>query len=156
GHSSPVVRGGQVFLTTADEEERRQYVMAFDRATGKTLWATAVHHREFMPLHPKNSHASATPPCDGKHVYCAFINHHAPPVTAVNLKGRAVWQTKAGAFRSEHGYGSSPVLYKSLVIVNGDSLKDCFVAALDTASGKVVWKTPRKTTGRHGDYATPV
>src|SRR5262249_43343937 len=46
--------------------------------------------------------------------------------------------------------------YKSLVIVNGDNLKDCFLAALDTRTGKAVWRTERKSTGRHGSYGTPL
>src|SRR5262249_33487548 len=72
------------------------------------------------------------------------------------LAGKILWQKKAGAFQSEHGYGSSPVLYKSLIIVNGDSLKGSFIAALDRQNGKMVWRTERKTTRRHGSYATPV
>lgn len=155
GHSSPIVCGDRVFLTTADESAKRQSVLAFDRKTGKPLWNTVAHEGGFPNKNPKNSHASATPACDGKQVYCAFLNHDALHVTATDLDGKIVWQKKAGAFRSQHGYGASPVLYGSLVIVSGDSLKDCFLAALDAASGKVVWRAKRKASGRNGDYATP-
>src|SRR4051794_10149099 len=131
GHSSPAVCGDKVFLTTADETAQKQFLLAFDRKTGKSLWTTLAHQGEFLRKNPKNSHASATPACDGERVYSVFVNHGGLHVTATDLDGKIVWQVEAGAFRSEHGYGSSPVLYKSLVIVNGDNLKDCFHVALD-------------------------
>src|SRR5262245_29533757 len=156
GHSSPVLWGDRIFLTTADEQEQTQRILAFDRNTGKPLWNVVAHKGGFLRKYPKNTQASATPACDGERVYAVFINTDGLHVTATDLEGKIVWRRQAGAFQSEHGYGSSPVLYKSLVIVNGDSLKGSFQAGLDRATGKVVWKTDRKTTGRHGNYATPV
>jgi outer membrane protein assembly factor BamB len=156
GYSSPVVVGDRVFLTTADETAVKQSVLAFDRTTGKPLWSTVTHEGGFGPINPKNSHASATPCCDGKRLYSPFLHEGALWVTATDPGGKIVWQTRAGDFQSQHGDGPSPVLYKSLVIVNGDSLKGSFVAALDTQRGEVVWKTPRTSTGRNGGYATPV
>ncbi len=156
GHSSPVLWGDRLFLTTADDRAGTQSALAFDRKTGKPLWSKQVHKGELPRKYPKNSHASATPACDDRHVYCVFVNDGGLHVTALDHKGNLAWQKKAGSFRSEHGYGSSPVLYRSLVIVNGDSLEGCFLAALDRSTGKVVWRTRRKTTGRHGSYATPL
>src|SRR5581483_4832521 len=156
GHSSPAVCGRRIFLTTADEPAQKQYLLAFDRATGKPLWQTLVHEGGFPHMNAKNSQASATPACDGARVYCPFVHDGARDVTATDLDGHQLWQTRAGDFKSQHGYGCSPVLYGALVIVNGDSLKGCFIAALDTATGKVVWKTERPTTGRHGSYSTPI
>ena len=156
GHASPIVVGDRVFLASADEQAEKQLMLAYDRKTGKELWATEVHQGGFMAKHGKNSHASATPACDGEHVFAAFINRNGLHVSATDLEGKIVWQSEAGTFGSEHGYGSSPVLYKSLVIVLGDNRKSCFVAALDRKTGKVVWRTDRKTTGRHGSYATPI
>src|SRR5262245_22242211 len=156
GHSSPVLWSERLFLTTADEAAKTQSILAFDRRTGKPLW-TVVAHRGGLPRkNPKNSHASATSACDGQRLYSAFVSGGALHVTATDLAGKVLWQKEAGSFSSEHGYGSSPVLWRGLVIVNGDSLKGCFVAALDRATGKVAWRTPRRTTGRHGSYATPV
>jgi outer membrane protein assembly factor BamB len=156
GHSSPIVCGTRVFLTTADEQAQEQRVLAFDRRTGKALWNTLVHQGGFPRKNPKNSHASATPACDGERVFSAFVFDDGLYVTATDLDGKILWQAAAGPFTSEHGYGSSPVLYQNLVIVNGDSLKGSFVAALDRKSGKTVWREERASTGRHGSYATPV
>lgn len=156
GHSSPIVWGNRVFLTTAEDAPQQQLVMAFDRDTGKELWRTAAHEGSFTRMHGKNSHASATPACDGERVFSAFINGTGLHVTCTDVTGKKLWQTEAGPFGSEHGYGSSPVLYRSLVIVGGDNMRGCFIAALDRVTGKIVWRTSRTTTGEHGSYATPV
>jgi hypothetical protein len=156
GHSSPSICGTRVFLTTADEQAQTQEILAIDSDSGDMLWRTVAHEGGLMKKHQKNSHASATAACDGERVYAAFINDGGLHVTATDLDGGIVWQTKAGDFKSEHGYGSAPALHGSLVIVNGDSLDGSFVAALDRATGDVVWRTPREATGQHGSYATPV
>jgi outer membrane protein assembly factor BamB len=156
GHSSPIVVRDRVFLTTADEEAKKQLILGLRRKTGELLWSTIAHEGEFLSKHPKNSHASATPASDGERVYCAFINREALYVTATDFDGRILWQTRVGSFKSQHGYGSSPVLHKGLVIVNGDSLKGCFIAALHRDNGKVAWQVDRPTTGRNGSYATPI
>jgi hypothetical protein len=155
GHSTPIVVGDRIVLTTADEDAERQMALCYSRQTGEPLWNRTIHEGNFTKMHKKNSHASATPASDGEQIYTVFINDDALWVTALDLTGEIVWQREAGPFESEHGYGSSPVLYGSLVIVNGDNMSGCFVAALDRQAGDVVWRTPRDTSGRHGSYATP-
>jgi outer membrane protein assembly factor BamB len=156
GHSSPVLWGKRIFLTSADEKKQQQLILAFDRATGKQLWSVTAHEGGFTRKYPKNSHASATQACDGERLFSVFINRTGLFVTATDLDGKELWKVEAGSFQSEHGYGSSPVLFGSLVIVNGDNPKGCFLAALDRATGKVVWRTERTTTGVHGSYASPI
>jgi outer membrane protein assembly factor BamB len=156
GHASPIIAGQRVFIATADEAAEKQLLVCYDRKSGDEQWRTAIHEGSFLRMHQKNSHASATPACDGKLVFAAFINSGALRVTATDLDGKIVWQKEAGAFQSEHGYGSSPVLYKSLVIVCGDCAGSSFLAALDRETGDIVWRTARERPGRHGNYATPV
>ncbi len=156
GHASPIVAGDRVFVATADEGAKKQMLLCFDRKDGKEAWRTVVHAGGFMRKHSKNSQASATPACDGNRVFTAFIHADALHVTAIDLDGTLVWQKEAGRFQSEHGYGSSPVLYKSLVIVCGDNAGSSFLAALDRETGEIVWRKPRQRPGRHGNYATPI
>ncbi|GIW93909.1 MAG: serine/threonine protein kinase [Pirellulaceae bacterium] len=156
GHSTPIVVGQLVVLTTAVESRQQQWVLAFDRETGQERWRGLVHEGALPRKHPKNSHASASPVSDGRNIYVLFIHHDGLYATALDFDGEIVWQEKVGTFRSEHGYGSSPALYQGRLFVNGDSLENCFVAAVDTQTGKVLWSTPRTTTGRHGSYATPL
>lgn len=155
GHSTPVVVDEMVVLTTADESQQEQQVVAFAQADGAELWRTTVHAGDLPKMHRKNSHASATPAFDGRHLFAVFIHGESLFVSALDAKGEIVWQTDAGAFNSEHGYGASPVLHESLVIVNGDNLEGCFLAAIHRETGDLVWRVPRPTTGRHGSYATP-
>jgi outer membrane protein assembly factor BamB len=156
GHASPVVCGNLVFVATADDELQQQRLLAFDRTTGKLLWNTLIHSGNFLNIHPKNSHASSTPACDGTRVYVPFINADAQWMSAVTLDGKIAWQQKLGPFRSEHGDGPSPVLYKNLVILNGDGVGESFITAVDRETGKIVWNTPREVGGHHANYGAPL
>jgi outer membrane protein assembly factor BamB len=153
GHSSPVVWGDRIFLTTADMPQQLQQLLCFDRDTGNRLWSLTLHQGGFMNMHSKNSQASATAACDGERVFTAFINDGALWVSAVGFDGKLLWQNKAGDFRSEHGYGSSPTLYGSLVIVNGDNPGGGYLAALHRKTGEVIWRTARP---KAGSYCTPI
>jgi outer membrane protein assembly factor BamB len=156
GHASPIVVGDRIFLTTADEDKQQHRLLAFDRATGRPLWNLLVHEGGFMHKHEKNSYASATPACDGEHVFATFLYDDALWVNAATLDGKIAWQTAAGPFTAEHGDSASPVLYKSALLVGGDNVKTSFVAALDRATGRILWRTPRESPGRHGSYGCPI
>ena len=161
GHASPCIWGDRIFLASADEETQVQSLLCFDRRTGESLWNTEVHRGGFMEKHDKNSHASATPVCDGIHVYVPFASRGELWVSALDLDGKLAWQTPAGPFESKWGYGSSPVVFESLVIVAGDNrgsridrvLGSSFIAALDRRTGTVVWRIKRI----NGDsYGSPI
>lgn len=152
GHSTPCVWGPYVFVTTADEEAKTKSLLCFDRATGEKQWEHLLHEGGFMHIHKKNSQASATPACDGTRVIVPMMADDGIWVTAVSLDGKRLWQVKAGSFKSEHGYGSSPVFYQSTVIVSGDNPGDAYIVALDRATGKEVWRIERPSGG---NYSTP-
>ncbi|MBM3998711.1 MAG: hypothetical protein FJ297_04050 [Planctomycetes bacterium] len=156
GHSTPVVQGDLVFVTTADEGRQQQLLIAYDRGTGAERWRSTVHEGRFCKLHAKNSHASASPVSDGNRVFTTFIHADALWVTAYERTGDRAWQTKVGDFGSEHGYGSSPALYEGSLIVNGDNITAGFLASIETATGDVAWKIDRPTPEIHGNYATPI
>src|SRR5205823_13740372 len=100
GHSSPVLWGDRVFLTTAEEDTQTQSVLAFDRKSGKRLWQTPAGKGGFPRKYGKNTHASATPACDGERVLAVFVHHDALHVLATDQRGTALWQKEVGAFRS--------------------------------------------------------
>ena len=153
GHATPILYGDRIFITTADEKQGVQLLHIHDRASGRVLRKSTVHQGGFMRRHKKNSHASATPACDGERVFLACMLQNAIWVTATDLNGTVLWQTAAGPVRSEHGYGSSPVLYKSLILVSADSSSGGFIAALNRRTGDIVWRTVR----RNGNsYGTPI
>ena len=152
GHATPILWGNQIFISTAEEENKTQSLLTYDRKTGNLQWTTVVHRNGYMRKHHRNSHASSTPACDGERVYVAYAAHLGVWVSAIDLEGNIVWQTEAGPAQSDHGYGSSPVLYKSLIIVTADVRSGSFITALDRLTGKIVWRTLR---GRGSSYGTP-
>jgi outer membrane protein assembly factor BamB len=153
GHSTPSIRGDRIFLQTADEEKKIQYVNCYLRDTGEELWSAAVHEGAFMPANGSNSQASSTPACDMKRVYAAFPNGDAIRLTALDHDGNIVWQEVAGLFKCGQGYGASPTLYKSFVIVAGDNDGESFLKAFHRETGEQAWKVKRPTVG---SYVSPV
>jgi outer membrane protein assembly factor BamB len=101
GHSTPILWGPRLYLTTADEERQVQSLLAYERDGGKLLWSSEIHRGGFMKKHQKNTHASATPACDGERVFTAFMVQGGIWVSAVDLEGHIVWQTMAGPFVSK-------------------------------------------------------
>ena len=108
GHASPIVWGDQVFIATADDSNQTMSLLSYSRTDGALRWSCLLHEGGFMHTHGKNTQASATPACDGQHVYWTAMVKDAIWVSAVTLDGKIAWQTEAGPFVSMHGYGSSP------------------------------------------------
>jgi len=155
GHATPCLWGDRLFLPTADDDTERQYVLCFDRSNGREVWRTQLHRGGFMPLHGKNSHASSTPACDGRYLYIPFMVQGALWLTALDLDGKIIWQKKLDDFKSMHGYGASPQLYKSMVVVAGDNVNNSFLTAVDRETGESVWHIKRPNY-RLGTYASPI
>jgi outer membrane protein assembly factor BamB len=150
GHSSPIVWGDHIFVTTAHDGERRA-VLCYRRSDGKLLWeAPAPAPQSVERLYRKNSHATGTPVTDGQRVYALFGN---AGLLAVDFGGKQVWHYGFGNTSNYHGPGGSPLLYKDRIIFYQDQRADSFVAALDAKTGKVLWRTPRQETVGWG---TPV
>ena len=172
-HSSPIVWGKMVFLTTAvegtpvqgakaathmlgDKEfvhpdsigANRKHtfkVLALDRESGKLLWqATAWEGTPYDDRHRKSSYAASTPATDGKMVYAYFGTEG---LYAYDFKGKLAWKAQLGNIATlGMGTATSPVLYENLVILqcDEDNGTASFIVALDKTTGKEVWRTPRK------------
>ena len=153
GWSSPVVADGRVWLTAAVRERGGSLrALAFEVATGRLLVDVEVFHTPSGdPINVKNSLASPTAIVDGDRVYVHF---GADGTAALTASGEVVWKTRL-AYESQHGNGGSPVLYRDLLIFSGDGSDTAFVAALDTATGRTRWKTPRRTPFDQA-YSTPL
>lgn len=154
GHGSPIVVGNRIFLATADHDSQTQLLLCLDRLTGKQLWQTVVHRGGFETKgNAKSSLASSTPACDGERVFINFLHSGAIYTTALDLDGNQLWQTKVTDYVLHQGFGSSPAVYKSLVIVSADNKGTGVIAGLDRATGKVVWKRDRP---KAPNYASPI
>ena len=134
------------------ENQKTMSLAAYSRKDGSELWKKDLHSGSFMRSHQKNSQASSTPACDGESVFTAFMIDNGIQVSSTSVDGEINWQKTAGTFQTRHGYGSSPVIYKSLVIVSGDNPGSGFISAFDRTSGDLVWRVSRKN---ESSYATP-
>jgi hypothetical protein len=154
GHGSITIVGNKVFLATAEEKQELQSVLCYDRRTGKRLWKTDVHRGKLdMKGNKKASRASSSVACDGHRVFINFVNAGAVYTTALDLSGKQLWQTKISDYVTHQGYGSSPAIYKSLVIASADNKGGGAVVALNRATGKIVWKQSRPKTP---NYSSPI
>ncbi len=149
GWSSPVVVEGRVFVTTAVPrgESLSLRAMAFDAATGKTIWDREVRAVEKAPsIHAKNSHASPTPVVRDSSV---FVHFGALGMARLATSdGTVQWSCFELDYPPVHGSGGSPVLHDGKLVIVCDGSKDPFVAAVDAKTGKVAWKTPRGVKAR--------
>jgi outer membrane protein assembly factor BamB len=154
GHGSATVVGDQVFLATCDEEEETQSVLCFDRKTGSQVWKTDVHRGNIEKKeNKKSSQASATVACDGERLFITFQNSKAIYLTALSRAGKQLWQKKVSDFVTNQGYGASPAVYKSLVLVSADHKGGGKLAAFDRATGELVWSHERP---KIPNYTSPV
>ncbi|MEC8558314.1 MAG: PQQ-binding-like beta-propeller repeat protein [Planctomycetota bacterium] len=149
GHSSPVLVGGKIFLTSADEGEQVQYAIAYDLATGKQLWKREIAHGGFPEQnHRNNTEASATIASDGKRLFTTLFHHGIIELSALKLDGQLLWQKRASKFnprRYRYGYAPSPLIYRNLVIVSAEyDGEDSSIAAFDRKTGVEVWRADRK------------
>ncbi|MDP7612327.1 MAG: PQQ-like beta-propeller repeat protein [Nitrospinaceae bacterium] len=172
GHSSPVVWGNKVFLTTCLPEKEQRLLLCLDQRTGKKLWQKVVLNSPLETIHPLNSRASGTPATDGQHVFVTFMKADdrkipAPNVgtqrlitpgkiivAAYDLDGEQKWKINVGDFISAHGFNTCPVLFEDLVIINGDHDGDAYLVALERKTGRERWRIERENKTR--SYATPI
>jgi outer membrane protein assembly factor BamB len=153
GHASPCIVGDRIFLASADEPTETQFLICLDRQSGQQLWRVDLHQGKLPPKHEKNSHASATPACDGRFVYLLLANADQLWASAVSMDGKLAWQKSIGGYRHANGYGSSPALFGQLLIAANDNEIDPSLTALDRSDGHVVWQLKRPTSD---NSATPI
>lgn len=118
-------------------------------------WKTEIHRGGFPEdLHRKNTHATPTPASDGEHVFVVFNNGGGITLSALDFEGNQLWQVRTGDYRSRYpyGYGASPLLYDSLVIVSSEFENGGYLAAFDRETGEEVWRTSREISS----YSSPI
>jgi outer membrane protein assembly factor BamB len=163
GWSSPVVHRGRVYLTTSvpvpdsPPADRGLQALCLDAATGEVLWRTEIFRQvgaTAPKVHTKNSHASPTPLTDGERLYVHF-GHQG--TAALDLDGKILWQNRDLRYTPVHGNGGSPILVGELLVFSGDGSDQQFIVALDRKTGKVRWKTERKTEAvKKFSFSTPL
>jgi outer membrane protein assembly factor BamB len=153
GHSSPVAWQDDVFVTAADDKTGTRHVLCLDAGSGKTRWQREFADASYK-IHKRNSIATATPTVDTERVYVAWATPQHYLVQALDRQtGKDVWKIDLGPFISQHGFGPSPILYEDLLILCNEQDAKSFLTAVETRTGKEVWKLPRNSG--NATYATP-
>lgn len=160
GWSSSVVWRKQIWLTTAPEDGKDLFAVCVDRDTGRIVHDVKV----FDNPQPAfciafNSYASPTPVVEEGRVYVHFGS--AGTACLDTATGKKLWERRDLKCDHWRGPGSSPIVYGNLLVLIFDGHDVQYVAALDKATGKTVWKTDRNFTYSSDDgdvmkgYATP-
>jgi outer membrane protein assembly factor BamB len=148
--SSPVLWGSQVWLTSAAEDGHRMWAMCVELATGRVLMNrtlfTNTELEEQGPGHDSNSYASPSPVIEEGRVYLHFGKYGTACLDTRTF--RTLWERRDLLCTHSAGPGSSPVLYRNLLILTFDGIDVQYLAALDTRTGRTVWKTPRSVDWR--------
>ncbi|MBI4658388.1 MAG: PQQ-like beta-propeller repeat protein [Verrucomicrobia bacterium] len=128
-------------------------VLCLDRNTGKLLWQKTA--REELPHEGRqqnNTYASYSPVTDGEQLYVSFGSWG---VYCFDLNGNLKWERDLGKMRTTMGFGEggSPAVHGDRLVINWDHTGEDFITALDTRSGKTLWKTDRSEAGT---WCTPL
>ena len=141
GHSSPCVWGDRIFLSSC--ETNKLECRAYERASGRLLWAKPVPTEKIEATHPFNNPAAATPAADAAHVVFYFGSYG---LLAYTHDGRLAWERKlpAPVSRGNYGSASSPILCGDLLVQALDTDEGgSRLLALNRATGETAWETPR-------------
>ncbi len=160
GHSSPVILGDQVWLSTATPEGSQLGVVCFDRNTGELRHSIAIFRPSRVEeIHLDNSYASPTPVLIEGRLFVDFGTYGAACVETSS--GEVLWKNESLQIEHQGGAGSSPVIHGDRLILTRDGADAQYVVALDAGSGRVLWKQSRSAPRRpnpvtHRAFATPL
>jgi len=166
GHSSPVIWGDKVFLTSATENPPQRIAMCVSAVDGKILWERRFDYTVHKK-HNLNSFASPTAAVDKDHVYFSWSIPEELTLLALKHDGTDAWKLDLGPFVSQHSAGNSPIVVGDMVVlvneqddaakVKGDGGGESgvsFLHAVSCKDGSTVWRTPRKSATV--TYSTPM
>lgn len=184
GHSSPVISGNQIWLTTAitkkltaDQEKERLAKLknsdGLEIAGTLILQAVCINRESGVieqtidlfevdapePKHSLNSYASPTPVIVGTTVVCHFGTYGTAAIDRTN--GKVLWKNDSLKIDHQNGPGSSPVAWQDKIIIHFDGTDHQYIAALHSVTGNVVWQTARsgkmdETPELRKAYGTPI
>lgn len=143
GWSSPVVYDDQIWVTTATDDGYELFAVCVDYNTGKIIHDIKVFAPDTVyGKHAINSYATPTPCIEKDFVYVHFGTYGTACIRTND--GSVVWQRTDLVCDHVQGPGSSPVLYKNLLILHIEGIDVQYIVALDKTNGQTVWKAGRR------------
>ena len=147
GYASVAVAGDKLFTlgdalsTKSDEEE---YLTAYDRKSGKQLWATRTGPA-WKEMNEEWHNSRSTPTVDGNMVY--VIAPKGVLVACNTQNGKEVW--RKNLVDDLGGKKDDPWGFSESVLIDGDNLictpggEQATMVALNKMTGELLWKTVR-------------
>ena len=142
GWSSPVIFGKQVWLTSASKDGRQLFALCLDKDTGKVIRDIKLFDvAQPQYAHPFNTYASPTPVIEQGRVYITF---GSPGTAAIDTKTfKVLWERRDFECNHFRGSGSSPIIFRDMLLMHFDGSDHQFVVALNKNTGKTIWRTER-------------
>ena len=168
--ATPVIASGKVFVPSTVKGSGEFVALCLEAASGKVLWRQRVgsDSRRF----PRNNLASPSAVTDARRVFFLYGNGE---LVGFNVAGERLWsrsiEKEYGNLALQFGYSNSPLLYEGRLFIpvirrnkpyrapKADGPLESFVMALDPASGRTLWKQPRRTDAFDEGmetYSTPI
>lgn len=143
GWSTPVILGGRIWLTTATEDGRDFFAIVLDEISGKIVFHEKLFHAEAPePLgNEVNGYASPSAALEPGRAYVHFGSYGTACLDTKDFK--TLWKRDDLKCRHFRGPGSSPLIYKNLLILSMDGIDVQYLVALNKVTGQTVWKTDR-------------
>lgn len=142
GWSSPVVYGDQIWMTTATEDGREMFAVCVDYQSGDVVHNIKVFTPDSVfRKHEINSYATPTPCIGEGRVYVHFGRYGTACLNTGN--GSTIW--KRTDLKCDHvqGPGSSPMIYRDLLILHLEGVDVQFIYALNKFTGDIIWQIER-------------
>lgn len=152
---SPIAIDGKVYYLASKPATQQIALESLDLQTGKLRWSKVYDQQEHH-LHSRNTFASSTPTADENNVFVAWADSQHTYLKCLDHDGNEVWSRDFGTWQSQHGFGTSPRIFGSMVLLmnsqQADDLKlgqtagHSRMIAVDRKSGESIWETPLATT----------
>lgn len=143
GWSSPVVYDNQVWVTTATEDGKELFAVCMDYQTGEIIHDIQLFKPDSVfRKHSINTYATPTPCVEKDYVFAHFGRYGTAGINITD--GSVMWQRTDLYCNHIQGPGSSPMLYKDLLILHFDGTDIQYIVALDKLTGETVWRTDRQ------------
>jgi outer membrane protein assembly factor BamB len=150
--SSPIVAGGRVFVTCAQNAPLTHRVLCFDAKDGRQLWETAVPPGPWILKDLRGGYGAPTPCSNGSRVFVVF---GSAVIAALDFEGKISWRRDLEKYAFDVALGSSPILFGDTVILDCDQTgKTSSIIAFDAATGDIKWEAKRPDTGF--THCTPI
>jgi outer membrane protein assembly factor BamB len=182
GHSSPIVWGELIVITSAVETDRRAegapkegekpgrrpgrrwmrgirtdkvhcfLVCAYDRSDGSKVWESTVFEEWPSDATHGDGSWASNTPVTDGKKIVAYFGSRG--IACLSMKGEVLWKKNIGRMkkRMSFGDGASPALHKNRIVVVQDHEGPSFITVLDLASGDEVWRADRD---EQSTWATP-